>query len=52
LLSSRQAFSESQVHDRLNAILEAMEKLGGGKTTDREMVRVNELIKVRISSLG
>ena len=29
-----------------------MEKLGGGKTTDREMVRVNELIKVRISSLG
>jgi hypothetical protein len=32
----------------LSAILEALEKIGGGKSLDRDMVRVNELIKVPI----
>jgi len=32
----------------LSAILEALEKIGGGKSLDRDLVRVNELIKVPI----
>ncbi len=41
-----QAHSESQVHERLSAVLEVMEKLGTGKSGDRDLMRVNELIKV------
>ncbi|XP_059351541.1 histone deacetylase complex subunit SAP130-like isoform X2 [Daphnia carinata] len=39
------AHSESQVHERLSLVLGMMEKLGTGKSIDRDLMRVNELIK-------
>ncbi|XP_046457106.1 histone deacetylase complex subunit SAP130-like isoform X1 [Daphnia pulex] len=39
------AHSESQVHERLSMVLDVMEKLGAGKGGDRDLMRVNELIK-------
>lgn len=39
------AHSESQVHERLSLVLGMMEKLGAGKSIDRDLMRVNELIK-------
>jgi len=42
------AYSESQVYDRLNAVLGFMENLGNEKCIDRDLMRVNELIKGNI----
>jgi len=42
------AYSESQVYDRLNAVLGIMENLGNEKCIDRDLMRVNELIKGNI----